>query len=104
MGPQFKGHLRQFLVSLQYSHRKHTCELHPLKCTSVITLISPIFIDALRRNLELISPSPDFIGATRFLDFSKTVTENNHFFLIGSGGYCDVTHTNSNLGDPNGFG
>ena len=24
-----------------------------------------------------------------------------HFFLIGSGGYCDVTH--SNLGDPNGF-
>ena len=29
-----------------YSHRKHTCELHPLKCTSVITLTSPICIDA----------------------------------------------------------
>ena len=37
-----------------------------------------------------------------FLDFSKTVTENNQFFLIGSGGYCDVTH--SKLDDPNGFG
>ena len=63
MGPQYKGHLRQFLVSLQpqethlwaASLEVHLCD-HLDKPNFYWCLTSP-----LRRNLELISPSPDLI-------------------------------------------